>query len=111
MQRDRGDAHDRRAAASRRRDHLPGGSPPKKPAAMLSRWPIPMPERWSHLVARPQAEAELQALRRSVARGRPFGSDRWAQRTAKQYNLESTFRPQGRPRKEGREGVRTIFRC
>jgi putative transposase len=68
--------------------------------AILSRWPIPIPDQWLQFVEQPQTEAELEAIRRSVARGRPFGNDRWAQRTAKRFSLESTFRPQGRPRKE-----------
>ena len=69
-------------------------------AAALSDWPIPVPDQWSQFVEQPQTEAELEAIRRSVARGRPFGSERWAQRTAKRFSLESTFRPRGRPRKE-----------
>ena len=68
--------------------------------AILSDWPIPVPRQWSQFVEQPQTEAELEAIRRSVARGRPFGNDRWAQRTAKRFGLESTFRPQGRPHKE-----------
>jgi putative transposase len=68
--------------------------------AILSTWPIPVPDPWLPFVEQPQTEAELAAIRRSVVRGRPFGNDRWAQRTAKRFSLESTFRPQGRPRKE-----------
>ena len=67
---------------------------------MSNHWPIPVPDQWLQLVEQPQTEAELKAIRRSVTRGRPFGNERWAQRTAKRFNLESTFRPQGRPRKE-----------
>jgi putative transposase len=68
--------------------------------AILSDWPIEIPARWPAIVERPQTEAELEAIRVSVARGRPFGDDRWAGRTAKRFCLESTFRPQGRPRKK-----------
>jgi putative transposase len=68
--------------------------------AILSRWPIPIPDQWLQLVEQPQTEAELEAIRRSVARGRAFGNDRWARRTAKRFGLESTFRPQGRPHRE-----------
>src|SRR6516225_2739131 len=32
---------------------------------------------WLRLVNQPQTEAELAALRQSVARGRPYGSERW----------------------------------
>ena len=66
---------------------------------LLSAWPVEIPAAWPAIVQGPQSEAELESLRRSVARGRPFGGDRWAQRTDKRFGLQSTFRPQGRPRK------------
>jgi putative transposase len=66
---------------------------------MLADWPLEMPGDWLRWVQEPQTEAELDAIRRSVVRGRPFGDDRWARRTAKRFGLESSFRPQGRPRK------------
>ena len=72
----------------------------QRDAAILSGWPIPIPNQWSAIVEEPHSETELEAIRRSVARGRPFGNDRWAQRMAKRFSLESTFRPQGRPRKK-----------
>lgn len=45
----------------------------------------------------PQTEVELEALRRSVVRGVPFGEASWQARTAKTLGLESTLRPRGRP--------------
>jgi putative transposase len=68
---------------------------------VLSDWPLPVPSRWRQLVNRPQTEAELQALRRCVQRGQPFGSDAWVRRTAQALGLESTLRSRGRPRKRG----------
>jgi len=68
--------------------------------AILADWPLEMPGDWLRWVQEPQTEGELDAIRRSVVRGRPFGDDRWARRTAKRFGLESTFRPQGRPRKK-----------
>ena len=65
----------------------------------LSPWPVVRPRNWAALVNEPQTEAELEALRASVQRGRPFGSPSWQKRTAKRLGLESTFRPRGRPRK------------
>jgi putative transposase len=50
-------------------------------------------------VNRPETERELEAVRRSVVRGQPFGDEGWQQRMAKTFGLESTFRQQGRPRK------------
>ena len=42
---------------------------------------------------------ELEATRHSVVRGKPFGDDKWTASTVKKQCLESTLRPQGRPRK------------
>jgi putative transposase len=66
---------------------------------LLSGWPVAMPPAWLRSVNAPRTPAELDALRRSVARGQPFGNDRWARRTAVRLSLESSFRPRGRPRK------------
>ena len=65
----------------------------------LAAWPVPRPRAWASLVNAPQTEAELDAIRTSIQRGRPFGSATWQKRTAKRLGLESTFRPRGRPRK------------
>ena len=72
-------------------------SPEDYPA--IHEWPLPRPRNWTSLVNRAQTKAELDALRTSVTRGRPFGSDAWQKRTAKRLGLESTFRSRGRPRK------------
>ena len=63
----------------------------------LSKWPLPLPRGWKDLVNQPQTEAELEAIRRSVARGQPFGDDAWRKRTAADLGLESTMRSRGRP--------------
>ncbi|SIO28105.1 putative transposase [Singulisphaera sp. GP187] len=62
-------------------------------------WPVPRPRQWTAFVNQPGTEAELQALRRSVVRGTPFGEARWQQDTAKTLSLGSTLRGRGRPRK------------
>lgn len=71
---------------------------------LLSPWPIAggrRPPNWLERVNKPQSDAELEALRRSVNRGQPFGSEAWRGKISGQFGLESTFRPRGRPRKEG----------
>ena len=65
----------------------------------LSKWPLPRPRNWADFVNQPQTEAELEAIRRSVCRGQPFGNEGWVKKTAKQLGLESTLRSRGRPRK------------
>lgn len=66
---------------------------------ILSAWPLPRPANWIQLVNEPQTEAELEALRCCVNRGRPFGDPAWVAATAKQLGLEWTLRPRGRPRR------------
>ncbi|MBS0201566.1 MAG: transposase [Planctomycetes bacterium] len=65
----------------------------------LCPWPIPRPADWIARVNRTLTKKELEAVRASVVRGRPFGSEAWQESTAKQLGLESTFRSRGRPRK------------
>jgi putative transposase len=68
-----------------------------KPA--LSAWPIPRPGDWVARVNRAVSKKELDALRVSVVRGRPFGGEDWQARMADVLGLQSTFRPRGRPKK------------
>ena len=51
----------------------------------------------------PQTDKELEAVRLSVSRGRPFGSDDWQERTARRLGLEASYRPRGRPKNAGTE--------
>ncbi len=66
---------------------------------ILSDWPLAIPVHWVKEVNQPQTEAELEALRRSVQRGQPYGGEDWAKRVAQRLGLESTLRARGRPRK------------
>lgn len=72
----------------------------KKSQIAMTEWPVPMPRRWAKLVNTAQTETEVEALQRAIKRGRPFGDEKWSQRTAERLELESTLRPRGRPRKD-----------
>ncbi len=65
--------------------------------------PLPHQDNWVKWVNEPQTEAELEALRTSVERGAPFGSERWRKKTARRMGLEFTLRPRGRPRAEAKK--------
>jgi putative transposase len=65
---------------------------------LLSAWPLPRPADWRRIVHEAQTESELEAVRRCVRRGCPFGSERWCKNTAIRLGLEFTLRPRGRPR-------------
>lgn len=68
--------------------------------ALLAEPPVPLGRSWLEHVNRPQTEAELTAIRRSVQRGQPFGGEAWRLKVARQLGLEHTIRPRGRPKKE-----------
>jgi len=67
--------------------------------AILGPWPVAKPRQWTKLVDELQHETEVNALRKCIARGQPFGSDSWVSNTASQLGLEFTLRSRGRPRK------------
>ena len=79
--------------------HRRGGAGDKI-GRLLAAWPAPIPRDWVKRVNQPETAAELEALRRSVARNQPFGSDVWQARTAEKLGLQSTIRRPGRPRKQ-----------
>ncbi len=66
--------------------------------ALLTACPLALGRNWAEHVNRPQSEAQLSALRRSVQRGQPFGGEAWRGKVARQMGLEHTLRPVGRPR-------------
>lgn len=65
----------------------------------LEAGPVERPQPWLQWVNQALTAAELAALRRSVNRGTPYGSQAWSRETAQRLGLESTLRPRGRPRK------------
>jgi len=69
---------------------------------LLSPWPMTRPTDWLRRVNRAERRGELEALRRCVQRGQPYGSEPRRLRITAQLGLESTFRPRGRPRKPER---------
>jgi putative transposase len=69
-----------------------------KRTAWLSDWPMDQPRDWVVRVNRPQGAAELEAIRTSVQRGRPFGEEGWVRRMVKRFGMEATLRPPGRPK-------------
>jgi len=66
--------------------------------AFLSDWPVERPRQWVAWVNGSERASELEDLRCSAQRGRPFGSEGWVARIAKRLGLESTLRPRGRPK-------------
>lgn len=54
--------------------------------------PVKRPRDWLSWVNQAVTVGELEALRRSVVRGAPYGSPNWVERTAGELGLESTLR-------------------
>jgi putative transposase len=90
-----------RAGLVERAEHWRWGSlakwlEPTEPP-LLTPWPVPRLPRWVERVNEPLTERELEAIRRSVQRGRPFGAGRWLDRCVERLQLASTLRPRVRP--------------
>ena len=70
------------------------------PVPLLTPWPVDRPSDWLAAVNEPVAGTQLDRLRTSAHRGRPFGDDDWTARTAERLGLTNTLRGPGRPRKD-----------
>ena len=68
--------------------------------SILSTWPLPRFSDWADYVNLPQSDAELEAIRRSVKRGTPYGSETWITQSATRLELKHTLRSRGRPAKK-----------
>ena len=65
----------------------------------LARSPVPLPENWLAFVNEPQTPAEVESIRTSVQRQRPFGAQEWVEREAQDLGLQQSLAPLGRPRR------------
>ncbi len=72
----------------------------KKQKNILSKWPIEIPHDYVTFVNKPQTNSEIEALRCSVNKGKPYGKERWTNRMIDQFNLKLTLRKRGRPTKK-----------
>jgi len=67
--------------------------------AVLSAWPVTRPANWVRQVNEPLTEKEIEKMRQSLTRDRPFGNDTWTARSAARLGLGHTLRQEGRPSK------------
>jgi putative transposase len=61
--------------------------------------PVPLPRGWVDWVNLPQTAAELDAIRASVNRQRPYGDPDWITANARDARLEQSLVDVGRPRR------------
>ena len=79
---------------------------PQPPPRLLSSWPLPRPSHWIKRVNQPLTPRELDAVRLSVQRGRPFGDPAWTEQVAQRTGLRYMLRPRDRPRKHPATGAK-----
>ena len=60
--------------------------------------PIELPVDWDIYVDTPLTENEIEKLRQSISRQRPYGTPTWQLEISKKLGLESTLKQRGRPR-------------
>jgi putative transposase len=93
-----------RAGLAERAEDWPWSSlanPPDGPR--LDTETFPRAADWIEFVNTPMTEAESEAVRLSIRRDRPYGSETWTIQTANRLGLEYSIRPRGRPaRKESK---------
>jgi len=89
-----------RANLVRRAEDWPWSSLRRSLSNRDAEWrPIKLPKDWAERVNRPENDDELAALRRSVNRESPFGTESWQESIADRLNLRSNLRPRGRRRR------------
>lgn len=64
---------------------------------LVDGWPVDRPQNWLELVNESLGDTELESLRTSVSRGRPYGEKQWVVETADWLGLAFTLRLRGRP--------------
>lgn len=70
-----------------------------KEKKLLADIPVELPKDYRVWVNTPESSELLDALRTSVNKGAPYGSEGWVEKTVKQFGLGSTLRNPGRPKK------------
>lgn len=68
---------------------------------LLSPWPVSEPPQYLTILNEAQSQSEEEAMERAEQRGSPYGNLSWTTKVVKQFDLGSTMRPRGRPKKGG----------
>ena len=89
-----------RAGLVARAEHWRWSSAGTRGVVPLHEWPMACPVDWLDRVNEGEATEQLSAIRKSVTKGQPYGSEPWVERMVRQWNLDATSRARGRPKKE-----------
>jgi putative transposase len=60
---------------------------------------VTWPDNYEKLLISSEEKSDLEVIRNSVNRGKPYGGESWTSKVLKKFNLETTERNRGRPRK------------
>ena len=85
-------AEDWRWSSLWRREH--GNDKQKE---LLSPWPVEVPNHYLRQVNEILAGGELEQIRASIRKSRPYGNDDWMNKVIRKFSLEITLRQPGRP--------------
>ena len=73
------------------------GTPKQK--KLFSSWPVQRPDDYLAWLNESQSEDEENAIAKSIKRGNPYGDSSWSKKVINKFNLETTLRCIGRPKK------------
>src|SRR3989338_1322649 len=68
----------------------------QKQKELLSSWPMNIPPDYLKSINKPPAKNDLELIRESVNKSKPFGNDSWLDKVVKKFGLEMTIRKPGR---------------
>lgn len=74
-----------------------------KHKGLLSKWPVEESIDYFDWANRtlPYEQEQIDAIRASIKKSRPYGSGEWVSKNIKKFGLEVTLREPGRPKKKG----------
>jgi len=70
-----------------------------KTMVAVPNFPISYSNDYEKLLVSSEEKHNLEVIRNSVNRGKPYGSNSWTNRVLKKFGLEITERKRGRPKK------------
>ena len=70
-----------------------------KEKKLIDTAPAELPEDYSRWINLPQTEQEVESIRNSVNKGKPYGGEGWVEKMITKYSLQSSLKGSGRPKK------------
>jgi putative transposase len=89
-----------RAGLVERAEHWHWSSTGTRGSVSLQEWPMKRHAEWSQWVNADELQEQIEAVRRSVIKGQPYGSEPWVKQMVTQWNWGATVRARVRPKKE-----------